>query len=889
MATRKTTTNKKDETANEIKETAKKTSTRKTAAKKDEAKEEVKETVKKTSARKTAAKKDEAAETKEEVKETAKKTSARKTAAKKDEAAETKEEIKENAKRTSARKTAAKKDGEAAETKEEVKETAKKTSARKTAAKKDEETAETKEEPKEINKKSVSLKTSLSEENYEIKETNKKVSISSIANRDKETNTKAIELQEKKENKIETKPSESLSFLKRDDGVKKEEKKDLKELIKEATAERKNSDRSIVLKTSSPVRKLESIKTENIGNKTERESITLLKEAIKAKSKNVSRPVSVKKRIAIVDDDTNDTSVEKNNESSSELSTSKPIINSVFAAHNIKDNNENLLNKTEQPEDTETKEISQPESTASVTEHNNYKSSSYSFNKFETKEEIKNSDEVTETSEIEEKSEEKIEIIEESEKKSEEITEDTAVSSDSEEKTEEVKETSSNETFESKIDINEKATYSKSDIFKRPVIIPPNDEDVIKSKYNQEEMDQAIKTAHTIDENEEIEKTLNEKIQELKDKDIKIIETEDELKSSSLPEIEKKPAEPYVAPPHSIDGNKKSNKIIAIVGIIIIIFGLSFLGIRFFSGKSNEIDDGFYDIVTNETITDNNLQSNSAVNTQTNIQRPQTNTAVNVQTNAVKPQTNTVKPQTNAVKPQTNTVKPQTNAVKPQTNTVKPQTNAVKPQTNTVRPQTNTQQRPQTNTVKPQTNTAVNTQTNTVRPQTNTAVNTQTNTVRPQTNTQQRPQTNTAPTPPKEPEITPPTPPTPPPNPPAANTNAGANMQNNTGTTVSYNSDTYKTKWTDTLTSIAISELGDGRRWPSIFVLNEEIMNNPDSIVFNRDIKIPKGGKKKVEDMNDTEKRQLYNDYIKVSQIYQKIGKQSLANAIKTQANAIIK
>ena len=884
MATRKTTTNKKDETANEIKETAKKTSTRKTAAKKDEAKEEVKETVKKTSARKTAAKKDEAAETKEEVKETAKKTSARKTAAKKDEAAETKEEIKENAKRTSARKTAAKKD----EAKEEVKETAKKTSARKTAAKKDEETAETKEEPKEINKKSVSLKTSLSEENYEIKETNKKVSISSIANRDKETNTKAIELQEKKENKIETKPSESLSFLKRDDGVKKEEKKDLKELIKEATAERKNSDRSIVLKTSSPVRKLESIKTENIGNKTERESITLLKEAIKAKSKNVSRPVSVKKRIAIVDDDTNDTSVEKNNESSSELSTSKPIINSVFAAHNIKDNNENLLNKTEQPEDTETKEISQPESTASVTEHNNYTSSSYSFNKFETKEEIKNSDEVTETSEIEEKAEEKIEIIEESEKKSEEITEDTAVSSDSEEKTEEitetkseeiekiseekteeVKETSSNETFESKIDINEKATYSKSDIFKRPVIIPPNDEDVIKSKYNQEEMDQAIKTAHTIDENEEIEKTLNEKIQELKDKDIKIIETEDELKSSSLPEIEKKPAEPYVAPPHSIDGNKKSNKIIAIVGIIIIIFGLSFLGIQFFSGKSNEIDDGFYDIVTNETITDNNLQSNSAVNTQTNIQRPQTNTAVNVQTNAVKPQTNTVKPQTNAVKPQTNT------AVNTQTNTVKPQTNtAVNTQTNTVRPQTNTQQRPQTNTVRPQTNTQQ-------RPQTNT--------VRPQTNTQQRPQTNTAPTPPKEPEITPPTPPTPPPNPPAANTNAGANMQNNTGTTVSYNSDTYKTKWTDTLTSIAISELGDGRRWPSIFVLNEEIMNNPDSIVFNRDIKIPKGGKKKVEDMNDTEKRQLYNDYIKVSQIYQKIGKQSLANAIKTQANAIIK
>ncbi|WP_033425217.1 hypothetical protein, partial [Brachyspira innocens] len=176
-----------------------------------------------------------------------------------------------------------------------------------------------------------------------------------------------------------------------------------------------------------------------------------------------------------------------------------------------------------------------------------------------------------------------------------------------------------------------------------------------------------------------------------------------------------------------------------------------------------------------------------------------------------------------------------------------------------------------------QTNNAV-TQTNTVRPQTNNTA-TQTNTV--------RQQTNAAPTPPKEPEITPPTPPTPPPNPPAANTNAAAN-NNSQNTTLSYNADTYKTKWTDTLSSIAASELGDERRWPSIFVLNEDIINNPDSIVFNRDIKIPKGGKKKVEDMSDNEKKLLYDDYIKVSEIYTRIGKQNLANSIKSQANSII-
>ena len=113
----------------------------------------------------------------------------------------------------------------------------------------------------------------------------------------------------------------------------------------------------------------------------------------------------------------------------------------------------------------------------------------------------------------------------------------------------------------------------------------------------------------------------------------------------------------------------------------------------------------------------------------------------------------------------------------------------------------------------------------------------------------------------------------------------------NPNNTSAYTSDAnvYKTQWNDTLSSIATKELGDGRRWPSIFVLNQNVLNNPDSIVFNIYIKIPKGGKKKVDDMNDSEKKSLYNDYMKVAEIYSRIGKENFANTIKSQANSILK
>ena len=125
------------------------------------------------------------------------------------------------------------------------------------------------------------------------KETTAKKNIEAKTDESTENELKSLESIIKKENREE----------------KREEKKDLKELIKE------RKENQINLKTSIPVRKIESITVEkNNDTKPERESITLLKEAIKAKSKNVSRPVSVKKRIAVVDENTLENKENESNE-----------------------------------------------------------------------------------------------------------------------------------------------------------------------------------------------------------------------------------------------------------------------------------------------------------------------------------------------------------------------------------------------------------------------------------------------------------------------------------------------------------------------------------------------------------------------------------------------
>lgn len=500
------------------------------------------------------------------------------------------------------------------------------------------------------------------------------------------------------------------------------------------------------------IRKIEPIKTEDIDKKPERESIKLLREAIKAKSKTVSKPVAVKKHLIVKEDeDVDDT--KENNENNIEE-------NETVSSQSVIKSGTDDLNKVD-----------------------------FSVNRFEKKEEI----------------------LEDNSKK--ETIEETTKEEKQEEKKSEVK------TFT-------KNTYSKSDIFKRAVSIksPIEAEELRKnieqSKFNQSEIDEAIENAAMIEEDTPIEDYSiysSKKLEELKRKDIKIIETEDEMKSGGIPEIERKPAEPYVAPPHStIKKEKKSNKTVAIIGIIIIILGLAYLGFQFLGNKNDGTEDGFYDnniTATNENETNNIISpiTNDTNNTEIdNIEN--TNEVSQTPTNDI-----------NAV------ITEQTNNNENAANT-NSQTNNTTVATNNV---TNTISRANTNITTPQPNL------------------------------------------PNPPVI-----PNPPPNPQSQNSN-----QNRT----SYlGGNTYRTKWTDTLTSIASSELGDARRWPSIYVMNENIFKDPDSLVFNKDIKIPEN-KKKIDDMTAEEKRALYDDYMRVVQVYLSIGKTNSANTLRSRARLIVR
>lgn len=460
---------------------------------------------------------------------------------------------------------------------------------------------------------------------------------------------------------------------------------------------------------SSSIRKIEPIKTDDIEKKEERESIKLLREAIKAKSKNISKPVSVKKHLIVKDEEIKENEIVSNTAESS-------IIN--------KENAKNV------------------------------EKADYIFNEFKKKEETK------------------------------------------EIKTE-------NKIFS-------KNTYSKSDIFKKPVIIrSPIEAEELKrnienSKFNQSEMDEAIENAAMIEEDTPIEDYSiysSKKLEELRKKDIKIIETEEEMKASGIPEVERKPAQPYTAPAHSsAKKQKKSNKLIAIIGIIIIILGLSYLGFQFFGNKTDASEDDFYSsISTNENETNNIISSTT--NTNENIS--QTNETENI---------------TNEIS--------KTNDIAKQNSDKVIETNDIK------------------------------------------AVSSNKTVIQSNIATSPKPNLPNTPNIPNPPII---------PNPPAKNTNAylGGN--------------TYRTKWTDTLTSIASSELGDARRWPTIYVMNENIFKDPDSLVFNKDIRIPEGAKKKVDEMNAEERRALYNDYMRVAEIYLSIGKTNSANTMKSKANSIIK
>ena len=541
--------------------------------------------------------------------------------------------------------------------------------------------------------------------------------------------------------------------IERKSSVKKTtESKTVKKTVDNSLNKNSSDKDSLSKKTyrANTIRKIEPIKTEDIDKKPERESIKLLREAIKAKSKTVSKPVAVKKHLIVKEDEDAD-DIKESNIEENETVSSQSVIKSGT----------DDLNKVD-----------------------------FSVNRFEKKEEIIENNSNKET-------------IEETTKKEKQ-----------EEKKSEVK------TFT-------KNTYSKSDIFKRAVSIksPIEAEELRKnieqSKFNQSEIDEAIENAAMIEEDTPIEDYSiysSKKLEELKRKDIKIIETEDELKSGGIPEIERKPAEPYVAPPHStIKKEKKSNKTVAIIGIIIIILGLAYLGFQFLGNNNDGTEDGFYDnnIATNENETETN-----------NIISPITNDTNNTEIDNLENTNEISQAPTNDINA---VITEQTNNNENVANT-NSQTNNTTVATNNV---TNTISRANTNITTPQPNL------------------------------------------PNPPVI-----PNPPPNPQSQNSN-----QNRT----SYlGGNTYRTKWTDTLTSIASSELGDARRWPSIYVMNENIFKDPDSLVFNKDIKIPEN-KKKIDDMTAEEKRALYDDYMRVVQVYLSIGKTNSANTLRSRARLIVR
>ena len=561
-------------------------------------------------------------------------------------------------------------------------------------------------------------------------------------NNKKEETTKKVSAPKKSAEKEKTsKKQASTSKKKIVSPLKKTERKSS---VKKSAGNSlsKNSKSSTDKKTyrTNTIRKIEPIKTEDI-EKPERESIKLLREAIKAKSKTVSKPVAVKKHLIVKGENIEDKKEENTKENNENETVSSPAVSSI-----IKNDTENL-NKVD-----------------------------FGINRFEKKEEISENN-------LTEKTEEK----------------------------------------KSEVQTFTKNTYSRRDIFKKPVIKNPIEEEELrknieKSKFNQSEIDEAIENAAMIEEDTPVEDYSvysSKKLEELKRKNIQIIETEEEMKSGGIPEIEKKPAEPYIAPPHSaIKKEKKSNKIVAIIGIIIIILGLSYLGFQCFGNRDESLEDGFYNLETNETETNDIIS-------------PITNDANNEEIDNITNEINS-----------TNDI----NAVIEQTNISNENTSNTNLQTN--------------NTLPASTNNVININTN------NTISQADTNIAIPQPNL------------PNPPVIT-----TPPPNP----------TQNSNQNRTSYlGGNTYRTKWTDTLTSIASSELGDARRWPTIYVMNENIFRDPDSLVFNRDIRIPEN-KKKIEDMTAEEKRALYDDYMRVAQVYLNIGKTNSANTLRNRARLIVR
>ena len=86
--------------------------------------------------------------------------------------------------------------------------------------------------------------------------------------------------------------------------------------------------------------------------------------------------------------------------------------------------------------------------------------------------------------------------------------------------------------------------------------------------------------------------------------------------------------------------------------------------------------------------------------------------------------------------------------------------------------------------------------------------------------------------------------------------------------------------------SIALKELGDANRWPTIYSMNKNILRTPDRFNFGDQLNLPSNSKA-ITEMTQDEKNSLYNDYMITIEAYKNAGKNNLANALQAVANTL--
>ena len=96
----------------------------------------------------------------------------------------------------------------------------------------------------------------------------------------------------------------------------------------------------------------------------------------------------------------------------------------------------------------------------------------------------------------------------------------------------------------------------------------------------------------------------------------------------------------------------------------------------------------------------------------------------------------------------------------------------------------------------------------------------------------------------------------------------------------------YIIAWKDTLQGISESELGDIRRWPTIYSLNKNVLKSPDSYAFGTTLAIPID-KTSIENMSAEDKASLYNDYLVTIEAYKKINNSGMVIILEKIAKTL--